>query len=62
MASISAFLATKAASVSSFDLLLFNRVLGLIFGTPSINLPGHMNAPPAREGKSKDDRNQILIA
>ena len=40
MASISAFLATKAASASSFDLVVLFGVLGFIFGTPSINLTG----------------------
>jgi hypothetical protein len=38
MASISPFLATKAASASSFDLAIFFGALGFIFGAPKINL------------------------
>jgi hypothetical protein len=37
---ISAFLATKAASASSFDLVILFRILALIFVAPSINLMG----------------------
>src|SRR5919106_1958463 len=44
IASISAFLETKAASACSFDLAIWFRVLGLIFEAPSRQLVERRNA------------------
>jgi hypothetical protein len=46
MASISAFLETKAASACSLDLATWFCSLGLIFGLHIGNFDEPMNAPP----------------
>jgi hypothetical protein len=53
IASISAFLETKAASASSLDLTIWFSDLGLIFVLPIGDFDNPMNAPRGRNSKQK---------